>query len=346
MKTRTDIGFMIYGSDESEKSVFSEEKYRELANYFVQRGRTVRSIIYNNKSSERLKLDLADLAVLLVWVNPIEEGEDRRVLDSMLIELSSRGVRVSTHPDVIKKIGTKLVLFDTREMDWGGDVRLYRTADEFRSTFLESVDIGVQRVLKRFRGDGGSGVFKVWRTHDEQFPVRLLHAQRGSEEQSLTVDAFHTQMEAYFLDGGPVVDQEWNDSIINGVVRCYLSGHQVVGFAYQEVNALYPNLSGPVSPGKRYYFTENCGLFQDLRKLVEAEWINELLAIADLPEASLPVIWDIDLFINPDARTPKKKYSLCEINVSCVSPFPESAIPKIFENVQRKSNVESTSTSG
>jgi hypothetical protein len=338
MSARTDIGFMIYGQDESEKSIFSEEKYRELANYFVQRGSTVRSIVYNNTIAESLKMELADLAVLLVWVNPIEEGEDRRILDALLVELSSGGVLVSTHPDVIKKIGTKLVLFDTRKMDWGGDVRLYKTADEFRATFPQSMEIGVPRVLKRFRGDGGKGVFKVWKTKDEQFPVRLLHAERGSEEQSLTLDAFHAQMATYFLDGNPVVDQEWNNNILNGVVRCYLSGSEVVGFGYQEVNALYPRLSGPVSPGKRYYFTENCGLFQDLRSLVEKEWIHELLSIAVLPESSLPVIWDIDLFIDMDARTPKKKYSLCEINVSCVSPFPESAIPKIFENVQKKVN--------
>lgn len=327
---------MIYGPDESAKSIFSEEKYRDLANYFVQRGSTVRSIVYNNTIAERLRMELADLAVLLVWVNPIEEGEDRSILDSLLVELSNRGVLVSTHPDVIKKIGTKLILFDTRKMDWGGDVRLYQTADEFRMTFLESLDIGVPRVLKRFRGDGGIGVFKVWKTPDEQFPVRLLHAQRGSEEQSLTVDAFHAQMNAYFLDGNPVVNQEWNNNILNGVVRCYLSGNEVVGFGYQEVNALYPRLSGPVAPGKRYYFTGKCGLFQDLRSLMETEWINELLSIADLPESALPVIWDIDLFIDMNAGTPKKKYSLCEINVSCVSPFPESAIPKIFENVQRK----------
>jgi len=338
MKARTDIGFMIYGHDDSERSVFTEEKYRELSNYFVQRGRAVRSIVYNSTIAERLKQELSDLAVLLVWVNPIEGGEDRRILDALLVELSSHGVLISAHPDVIRKIGTKRVLFDTRKMDWGGDVRLYQTAAEFRAAFLKSLDIGVPRVLKRFRGDGGKGVFKVWRTQDKQFPVRILHAERGSEEQSLTVDAFHAQMDTYFLDGNPVVDQQWNNNIINGVVRCYLSGSEVVGFGYQEVNALYPKLSGPVSPGKRYYFTENCGLFQDLRSLVETEWIDELLAIADLPEASLPVIWDIDLFIDMDAGSPKRKYSLCEINVSCVSPFPESAIPKIFENVQRKMN--------
>jgi hypothetical protein len=51
----------------------------------------------------------------------------------------------------------------------------------------------------------------------------------------------------------------------------------------------------------------------------------------------MPVIWDADFFIN-DVNTKKtgEKYTLCEINVSCVSPFPESAIPYMVEEVRKK----------
>jgi hypothetical protein len=65
-----------------------------------------------------------------VWVNPIEGGRDRSILDNMLREVASSGVFVSTHLDVILKMGTKEVLFQTREMGWGGDIHLYKNIQE------------------------------------------------------------------------------------------------------------------------------------------------------------------------------------------------------------------------
>ena len=51
---------------------------------------------------------------MLVWVNPIEQGLDRSKLDPLLREVADAGVWVSAHPDVILRMGTKEVLFDTR----------------------------------------------------------------------------------------------------------------------------------------------------------------------------------------------------------------------------------------
>jgi hypothetical protein len=51
----------------------------------------------------------------------------------------------------------------------------------------------------------------------------------------------------------------------------------------------------------------------------------------------LPVIWDADFFINKiNTENTSEKYSLCEINVSCVSPFPESSIPYIAEEIRKR----------
>jgi len=43
---------------------------------------------------------------VLVWVDPIHEGQTRTVLDAMLREVASRGPWVSAHPDVILKMGS------------------------------------------------------------------------------------------------------------------------------------------------------------------------------------------------------------------------------------------------
>jgi len=40
----------------------------------------------------------------------------------------------------------------------------------------------------------------------------------------------------------------------------------------------------------------------------------------------LPVLWDCDFLLGPKDELGKDTYVLCEINVSSVSPFPESAV--------------------
>jgi len=97
-------------------------------------------------------------------------------------------------------------------------------------------------------------------------------------------------------------------------------------------------------PGKRYYFTENCGLFSDLREIMENNWVPRLQQTQSITNEMMPVIWDADFFINQvNSNDAVGKYSLCEINVSCVSPFPPSAVKFIVKEVSdrilRKKNL-------
>ena len=76
------------------------------------------------------------------------------------------------------------------------------------------------------------------------------------------------------------------------------------------------------------------GLFSDMRRHIEEVWLDQLLDKTGIKDDELPVIWDADFFINdPFTNNVKSKYSLCEINVSSVSPFPPAAIPFIVERV-------------
>ena len=50
----------------------------------------------------------------------------------VLREVATAGVFVSTHPDVIMKLGTKDVLVETRAMGWGGDVHRLDTLEQLR----------------------------------------------------------------------------------------------------------------------------------------------------------------------------------------------------------------------
>jgi len=336
MSSRKRIGFMIWGANANERSVFTDEKYKGLADFFQQRGLAVESIVYNNTLAEALRDTLYQLDGLLVWVNPIEHGDNRDILDQLLTDIIAKGVMVSSRPGTILKIGTKKVLYETCDMPWGGDVRQYDTLQVFKSSFWASLERSRIRVLKQYRGDGGNGVFKISLHDDAALPIAVLHAKRGSAEERVTFEGLCSMFAPYFENGRPLIDQEWNPNLTNGVVRCYLSGTRVAGFGYQEINALYPSQGEQVQPGRRYYYTENCGLFQDLRHVMEANWLYLLATKYDLGKDDFPVIWDCDFFINDFTGQREQKYALCEINVSCVSPFPESAIPRIYDEVKRR----------
>ena len=327
------IALMIFGEPGSTRNALTEEKYRNLATYFFEKDFIVDSILYHDSLAKQFETDLLKYNAILVWVNPIEQGGDRRMLDSLLAKLSNKGCFISTHPDTILKLGTKEILYDIRNTDFGGDTRLYRSFADFKTKFLENTND--LRILKQYRGNGGNGIFKIDLTNIAKDQVSVTHAQSNETEHFSTGD-FFLKFEKYFLPGGMLIDQSWNANLINGMVRCYLSGNKVSGFGYQEINALHPSKK----PGQRYYFTEDCGLFRDLRNIMENKWISDLQDITNLNNDMLPVIWDADFFINSvNAEDTSKKYSLCEINTSCVSPFPESSIPYIFEEVNRRLNV-------
>lgn len=330
---KNSIAILIFGEAHSTRNALEEEKYKNLALAFRENGFDISSVIYNDTIANQLSNELLQYDAILVWVNPVEQGNNRKILDALLIKLSASRCFVSAHPDVILKIGTKDVLYKTRETEFGGDVKLYHSFEDFKERFLASQKPPAIRILKQYRGNGGDGVFKIDATQFTQNKIIVTHAKKGDEEKKLSTGDFFAAFKIYFNDGGVLIDQPWNEHIINGMVRCYLTGTKVSGFGYQEVNALYPDKK----PGKRYYFSEDCGLFQDLREIMENKWVPRLQRITGTETEMMPVIWDADFFINSiNTEKTNEKYTLCEINVSCVSPFPESAIPYIVEEVRKR----------
>jgi len=333
---KNSIALMIFGDAYSTRNALEEEKYKNLALAFRENGFDVSSVIYNDEKAEQLSNDLLQFDAVLVWVNPLEQGSNRKKLDALLIQLSKDGCFVSAHPDVILKIGTKDVLYKTRETEFGGDVKLYQSFEEFKERFLTAP---VTRILKQYRGNGGDGVFKIDASNLAQHKIIVTHAKKGDEEKIVSTNDFFAAFKIYFNDGGILIDQPWNPNITNGMVRCYLTGTKVSGFGYQEVNALYPGKT----PGKRFYFSEDCGLFRDLREIMENKWVPQLQQITGTKNEMMPLIWDADFFINSiNTEKTQEKYTLCEINVSCVSPFPESAIPHMVEEVRKKIDIKSS----
>src|SRR5215510_693736 len=141
-------------------------------------------VVYEDDVVDAVRARLATFDGVLVWVNPIHEGRNRAKLDALLRDFAARNVWVSAHPDVIHKMGTKEVLHRTRTMSWGCDTALYRTAEAMRVEFPARLIAG-PRVIKRNRGNGGQGVWKVETLAGprDRPTVRVLDATRDASEE-------------------------------------------------------------------------------------------------------------------------------------------------------------------
>jgi len=287
--------------------------------------------VYNDDFVEEVRDQLLGVDGVLVWVNPIEQGRDRTLLDALLWQVASAGVFVSAHPDIIQKMGTKEVLFRTRDMSWGSATHLYTTVQEFREQLPLRLKEGKTRVLKQYRGNGGNGVWKVERHPSNPALVRVRHALRGSVEQDVPLDAFLAQCEAYFTGSGRIIDQAYQERLPEGTIRCYLAGTEVAGFGHQAINALFPAPPGAPpeeapQPGPRLYYPPTTPDFQAIKKKMEDEWLDALCQTLDIETHSLPILWDADFLYGPKTASGEDTYVLCEINVSSVYPFPDSAL--------------------
>ena len=150
------------------------------------------------------------------------------------------------------------------------------------------------------------------------------------------VDTLLQRLAPYFEDGGHMIDQAWQPRLAEGMVRAYLVRERVAGFGHQAINALYPAAAGAPapSPGPRLYSDPDDPRFQDLRRRLEQEWVRMLCSRVDVSPDQLPLLWDAD-FLLGEREGEAERYALCEINVSSVSPFPPSAIPRLVDALFR-----------
>jgi hypothetical protein len=293
--------------------------------------------VYADDMADEVHDQLLKLDGVLVWVNPIDDDQNRTTLDAMLRDVASKGVWVSAHPDVILKMGVKQVLHRTKNLGWGTDTHLYGNAAEFRERFPPILQTAGPRVLKQNRGNGGQGVWKVELLSAParaDAPVRVLQAPRGSIPHDMPLGDFMRQCETYFKAEGCIVDQPFQPRLPDGMIRCYMGANKVIGFGHQLIEALIaPPPEGPDSPaaqpGPRIMHPASAPEFQALRTKMELEWTPQMMQALDIDPRSLPIIWDADFLYGPRKANGEDTYVLCEINVSSVFPFPEQAPAEI-----------------
>src|SRR5262245_22428824 len=328
-------------ADEQLSTKIEQSRFAGVANALGNAGVEVVAAPYLDKFVAETRARLMGCDGVLVWVNPIQAGCDRSLLNAMLTDVAATGAFVSAHPDVIAKMGTKDVLFRTRTMGWGCDTRHYPTFAAMHRELPESLASGSARVLKQARGHRGDGVWKVEladhagpRTASVLSPhatVRVRHAKRGSVATTMSLAAFIAQCEPYFSRGEGMIDQVYQRRLTDGMVRCYLVRDRVAGFGEQLVNALYPPepgaaLNSAPQPGPRLYYPPTRADFQPLKDNLEQQWLDQLCGIVGVEKAQLPILWDADFLYGEKDADGADTYVLCEINVSSVYPFPDEAL--------------------
>ncbi len=291
---------------------------------------------YSDDAIDEVRQQLLPLDGVLVWVNPIQDGANRAALDGLLREVSANGVWVSAHPDMILQMGTKEILYRTRDLGWGSYTSLYRSVDEFARGFPDHLGQLGRLVLKQGRGNGGNGVWKVELPGGQPGPadpglvVRVQDARlKDGSSELVPLGSFMRRCEDYFAWSGFLVGQAFQDRLADGMLRCYFSCDQVVGFCQQWPKGLLDSdphrgaapasvMEGPDVPA-----------YQALRVRAETEWVPQMIGILGIDRHALPVIWDADFLYGPMTAAGDDTYVLCEINVSAVWPFPPMAAPTV-----------------
>lgn len=300
---------------------------------FAELGVEAEPVVYSDEAVAAARAQLLRLDGVLVWVNPIEHGRDRALLDHLLRDVAAAGTFVSAHPDVILKIATKRILADTAHMSWSAGAHLYASHEQLATELPTRLAEQRTIVLKQYRGMGGAGVWKVAieldGANDVDRSVLVQHAEQASAAEMMPLGEFIARCESYFDDGGLMVDQPFQPRLKEGMIRVYLCHDQVVGFAHQHPRGLLPPDEAEGLRREKVFLSAEEPAYRRLRSQLETEWLPELQQLADVKTADLPLIWDTDFLLGPTDAGGQDTYVLCEINASSTFAFPEHAMPTV-----------------
>jgi len=192
---------LLYPGDRAtrDRSDPAESRFAALFDAFAAAGIPASPAVYHDDFADEVEARLLDTPLVLVWCNPIEGGRRRDRLDAMLRRVADSGVVVSAHPDTILKLGTKDVLFATRDLPFGSDVHRIETLSQLEAELPARLAEG-PRVLKQHRGHSGIGIWRVENSRDARGALRVRHAQRGSAEELMSLPQLALRYDMIVLD--------------------------------------------------------------------------------------------------------------------------------------------------
>src|SRR5215213_8083484 len=84
-------------------------RFHRIFEELAQLGLQAEPAVYDETFADEVRAQLLRADGVLVWVNPLQDGNARHGLDTMLCEVAAHGPWVSAHPDTILKMGVKEV---------------------------------------------------------------------------------------------------------------------------------------------------------------------------------------------------------------------------------------------
>src|SRR5205085_8883734 len=97
-RAASSVALLWHGDPETRNSAALEEnRLRGVAEALRQIGIAAEPAVYADELVDEVRDQLLRVDGVLVWVNPIEKGRDRSVLDAMLRQVADEGILVSAH---------------------------------------------------------------------------------------------------------------------------------------------------------------------------------------------------------------------------------------------------------
>ena len=160
-------------------------------------------------------------------------------------------------PDVILRMATKQVLFDTARAELGhrhAPLPLRRRAARGAPARLAD---GRPRVLKQQRGMGGAGRLEGRAATGDDAWLRVQHATRDAPPEQLPLSEFVARCEPYFDGGGLMVEQPFQPRLARGDDPRLPDATTRSSASRTSTRAgLRPESAGEPPPGKRFELRE------------------------------------------------------------------------------------------
>lgn len=95
------VAIVCSGDREARRKATKEEsRFADLFVEFEEKGTHAELAIYHDHFCAEVQAELLKVDAVLVWVNPIQDGNTRSILDQMLKRVAAAGIFISTHPEL------------------------------------------------------------------------------------------------------------------------------------------------------------------------------------------------------------------------------------------------------
>src|SRR5437660_11708220 len=118
------VAMMFAGDPSTHATVRLEEtRLGSIAKALRDVGLDVEAASYADEVADEVREQLLGVDGVLVWIDPVRKDGNGAKLDSILRDVARHGVVVSSHPDLLLKMGTNDALYRMRKMNWGTETR-------------------------------------------------------------------------------------------------------------------------------------------------------------------------------------------------------------------------------